>query len=54
MDKKRREFIKKGAYTAPVIMTLTAMPSFASQGSYRCDYSGENVDCEQPILEPED
>ena len=29
----RREFVKKTAYAAPVILTLTAMPSFAAAGS---------------------
>ena len=31
----RRDFIKKTAYAAPVIMTLSARPSFAGQGSDR-------------------
>lgn len=30
---KRREFIKKTAYAAPVILTLKAMPAFAAAGS---------------------
>ena len=29
----RREFLKKGAYVAPLIVTLTAVPAFASSGS---------------------
>ena len=29
----RRDFIKKAAYSAPVILTLAARPSFAGQGS---------------------
>jgi hypothetical protein len=29
----RREFIKKAAYVAPAILTLAALPSFASAGS---------------------
>jgi hypothetical protein len=29
----RREIIKKAAYITPVILTLTAMPSFANNGS---------------------
>jgi hypothetical protein len=37
MDSKRissrREFLKKGAYVAPLIVTLTAVPAFASSGS---------------------
>jgi len=31
----RRQFLKKGAYAAPVILTLSATPSFAGQGSGR-------------------
>jgi hypothetical protein len=31
----RREFLKKTAYAAPVIMTLSAKPSYAGQGSNR-------------------
>ncbi len=30
----RREFVKKIAYTAPVIMSLNALPAFAKSGSY--------------------
>lgn len=29
----RRSFVKKAAYIAPVIVTMTAIPSFASAGS---------------------
>jgi len=29
----RRDFIKKAAYVAPVIMTMNAMPSLAQAGS---------------------
>jgi len=29
----RRDFIKKAAYVAPVIMTMNAMPSLAKAGS---------------------
>lgn len=29
----RRDFLKKGAYAAPAIITLAAIPSFASAGS---------------------
>lgn len=32
-DESRRSFIKKVAYTAPVILTLNAMPAFAKNGS---------------------
>jgi hypothetical protein len=36
MDNKmdsRRKFLKKVAYVAPVVVTLQAVPSFASSGS---------------------
>jgi hypothetical protein len=29
----RRDFLKKAAYAAPVILTLKAVPAFASNGS---------------------
>jgi hypothetical protein len=29
----RREFVKKAAYAAPLILTLQAAPAFAKQGS---------------------
>jgi hypothetical protein len=29
----RREVLKKGVFVAPVVLTLTAVPSFASAGS---------------------
>lgn len=33
IDKNKRDFIKKAAYTAPAIITMAAIPSFASAGS---------------------
>ena len=33
-QKSRRDFLKKAAYTAPVILTMTAAPAFAKNGSY--------------------
>jgi hypothetical protein len=36
MDAKhasRREFVKKAAYVAPLVLTLKAAPAFAKQGS---------------------
>ena len=33
IDTKRRGFIKKAAYAAPAIITMAAVPSFASAGS---------------------
>jgi hypothetical protein len=32
-DLSRREFVKKAVYVAPVIVSLEAMPVFASNGS---------------------
>jgi len=33
IDQNKRDFVKKAAYTAPVIMTMAAAPSFAGTGS---------------------
>ena len=33
IDTGRRSFLKKTAYVAPAIVTLSALPSFASAGS---------------------
>ena len=33
VDRDKRKFLKKAAYTAPAIITLTAIPSYASSGS---------------------
>ena len=35
MMENRREFLKKVAYVAPVVLTLRAVPSFAASGSPR-------------------
>jgi len=32
----RRDFLKKAAYTAPVILTLKSVPAFATYGSNNC------------------
>jgi len=43
MNKTRRELFKKVAYTAPAIITLTAMPSFAGAGSkQKCNNGNGN------------
>lgn len=36
-DQSRRSFIKKTAYVAPMILTLKAVPAFASAGSGASD-----------------
>ncbi len=33
IDQTKRNFVKKAAYTAPAIVTMAAIPSFASAGS---------------------
>jgi len=33
MNNNRRDFLKKAAYVAPVVLTMTAVPAFASSGS---------------------
>jgi hypothetical protein len=33
----RRDFIKKAAYVAPAVLTLTAAPSYAKSGSEKPD-----------------
>lgn len=41
-EQGRREFIKKAAYAAPVILTLKAVPSFAQSGSGRQASDGDS------------
>ena len=36
----RRDFLKKGAYVAPAVLTLTAVPAFANSGSGK--WSGDS------------
>jgi hypothetical protein len=37
-QESRRDFLKKAAYTAPVILTMAAAPAFARNGSpHACD-----------------
>lgn len=38
--KDRRAFVKTAAYVAPAILTLKAVPSFASHGSASPSHSG--------------
>ena len=33
VDTSKRKFVKRAVYIAPVILTMTAIPSFASAGS---------------------
>jgi hypothetical protein len=47
----RREILKKAAYAAPVIMTLSVMPAFARTGSAHCNNGvGNGPDCDPPGL----
>ena len=47
VDNSRRLFVQKVAYTAPLIMTLSVMPSFAKAGSAHCDNGvGTEADCD--------
>jgi hypothetical protein len=47
-DESRRSFIKKTAYVAPMILTLSAVPAFASEGSGRGDIVNETPTYEPP------
>lgn len=44
-DNTRRKFLKAAVYTAPVVMTLKAAPSFATNGSNPSDCDGDNLVC---------
>jgi hypothetical protein len=50
-NSSRRQFIKKTAYVVPVIMTLKAVPSFASHGSNCNNGVGNGSDCLPPGIE---
>ena len=41
-QKSRRDFLKKVGYTAPVILTMTALPAFAKNGSPMHPRRGNN------------
>jgi len=40
----RREFVKKAAYIAPAILTMSATPAFAKSGSEKPDKHGRDDD----------
>jgi hypothetical protein len=42
IDSARRAFTKTAVYVAPAILTLSALPSFASSGSGVVEHSKEN------------
>lgn len=42
VDQSRRGFVKKVAYAAPIIATLSVMPSVASAGSVREQHGDYN------------
>ncbi|WP_157269450.1 hypothetical protein [Azohydromonas aeria] len=39
-DPTRRDFVRRGAYVAPAILTLAAAPEFAKAGSGKPDNPG--------------
>jgi hypothetical protein len=41
-DPSRRKFIKKIAYVPPAILTLSAVPSYATTGSPRNNHDDDN------------
>lgn len=41
-DKARRKFMRQVAYSAPAIVTLSVLPTFASRGSVRNWRRGNN------------
>ena len=41
-QESRRDFLKKAAYTAPVILTMAAAPAFAKNGSPHMYQRGNN------------
>jgi len=49
-DTTRREVLKKAVFVAPVILTLSAVPSFASAGSYVGPY--EEKTPQSPLWQP--
>jgi hypothetical protein len=49
----RRSFMRKASYVAPAILTLNAVPAFASHGSTRCcDDAGEDTHPFDPGPQP--
>jgi hypothetical protein len=52
-NKSRREFVQKVAYVAPMIATISVIPSIASAGSVRHANNGvgNGPDCLPPGLE---
>ena len=52
VDQSRRKFVQKVAYTAPLIVTISVMPSIASAGSVHCNNGvGNGSDCLPPGLQ---
>jgi len=50
-DTTRREVLKKAVFVAPVILTLSAVPSFASAGSYVGPYEEKPTEL-SPLWQP--
>jgi len=48
-NESRRSFVKKAAYIAPAVLTLKALPAFASQGSAKGNNGvGNGLDPQPP------
>ena len=47
IDQTRRDFVKKAAYATPAIVTMAAIPSFASAGSVQPIRASRNLDRER-------
>jgi hypothetical protein len=50
LNKNRRAFMARGAYVAPAILTLAAVPEFAKAGSVKPGSSGPGGDARGAIL----
>ena len=50
-DNSRRDFLRKTTYVAPAILTLSAMPAFAKNGSPNCNNGVAHQDCTPPGIE---
>jgi hypothetical protein len=51
MQTSRRELLKKAAYTAPVILTLAAIPAFAAKGSGEKSHKGKGISKGVPVAQ---
>lgn len=42
-QESRRDFLKKVSYTVPVVLTMTALPAFAKNGSPRVTHGNNGI-----------